>query len=207
MARRSGARARETRRTREAKRAEETRLAAKRTASGDGSGERRAKLWPAAGALVLAAVLCGAVLLFLSPLPEDVWRDVAPRWPGGGYGLAATAGFVLFPCVGGVVVGLGGLSGSISAWRRSREPRRLAGAAGHGLLAAGCGLLGAAGVVVVTTTLGGKGGARSDSLSVFLRGEYPSVGYAALGGIVAPLLVAPAAVRLREALGRRDREG
>ncbi|MFG2588327.1 hypothetical protein [Streptomyces sp. NPDC048438] len=211
MARRSGARARETRGTRAAKRAEETRLAAKRTASEDGGGERRerwrGKLWPVTGALVLAAVVCGAVLLFLSPLPEDVWRDVAPRWPGGGYGLAASAGFVLFRCVGGVVVGLGGLFEGISAWRRSREPRRLTGAAGHSLLAAGCGLLGGGGAVVVTTTLGGKGGARSDSLSVFLRGEYPSVGYAALGGIVAPLLVAPAAVRLREALGRRDREG
>ena len=75
-----------------------------------------------AGALVLAAVVCGAVLLFLSPLPEDVRRDVAPRWPGGGYGLAASAGFVLFPCAGGVVVGPGGLFENISAWRRSHEP-------------------------------------------------------------------------------------
>ncbi|MEV8227354.1 hypothetical protein AB0P41_15115 [Streptomyces sp. NPDC079167] len=132
--------------------------------------------------------------------PAVARRRLRPR-------LAASAGFVLFPCVGGVVVGLGGLFESVTAWRRGRAPRRLAGAAGHGLLAAGCGLLGAAGVVVVTTTLGGRGGTRSDSLSVFVRGEYPSAGYAALGGIVAPLLVASAAVRLREALGRRNREG
>ncbi|QKV90712.1 hypothetical protein HUT19_02215 [Streptomyces sp. NA02950] len=76
---------------------------------------------------------------------------------------------------------------------------------GHGVLAAGSGLLGTVGLVVVTTTLEGKGTTRSDSLAVFLRSEYPSVGHAALGGLVAPLAAAPATVKLQELLRRRGR--
>ncbi|MCP9211381.1 hypothetical protein [Streptomyces cucumeris] len=207
MARRSGAKARDARRAREAKRAEDARLTAKRAApGGEGTkhrGRLRGNLWPVVGVLALLTAIGGSVLLASSQLLEDIWRDLAPRWPGGGYGFAASAGFVLFPAVAGVVVGLGTLSEDVRGWRRSRRPHHIARAAGHGVLAAASGLLGALGLVVVTTTLNGKGGARSDGLSVFLRREYPFIGYVALGGIVALLAVAAVTVKLRELLRRR----
>jgi hypothetical protein len=209
MARQSGAKARRARRARQAKRADEARLAAKRSVPGGASekrwGKLRGTLGTVAGVLVLLVVIGGSVTLTYSQLLEEVWRDFAPQWPGGVYGFAASAGLVGFPCAAGVVVGLGSLVEDVSRWRRSRGPRHIAQAVGHGVLAAVSGLLGAVGLVVVTTTLGGKGTTRSDSLSVFLRSEYPWIAYAALGGIMAVPAAASAAVKLQELLKRRRR--
>ncbi|MEU5771691.1 hypothetical protein ABZ819_00100 [Streptomyces venezuelae] len=76
------------------------------------------------GALMFLAVLAVVVLFALADLAwgETLWGDVAPGWPGGGYGFAISIGLLAPPAVAAIVVPL-----MRANWKK--EPLRSAGLA------------------------------------------------------------------------------
>jgi multisubunit Na+/H+ antiporter MnhB subunit len=77
------------------------------------------------GAAVVVAILVGFAALFaafaLGPFAwaGELWRRMAPDWPGGGYGFAATAGAVLPAALVAMMLALGRAG---THWKRHKVP-------------------------------------------------------------------------------------
>ncbi|MFI1681243.1 hypothetical protein [Streptomyces sp. NPDC020607] len=69
------------------------------------------------GTLMFLAVLAVVVLFGLANLAwgDTLWGEVAPAWPGGGYGFAITIGLLAPPAVAAIVVPL-----SRANWKKER---------------------------------------------------------------------------------------
>ncbi|MET7357668.1 hypothetical protein ABZS76_04390 [Streptomyces sp. NPDC005562] len=74
------------------------------------------------GTLLFLTVLVVAVLFALADMAwgATLWGEVAPAWPGGGYGFAITVGLLVPPAVAGIVAPL-----SRANWKK--EPLRSTG--------------------------------------------------------------------------------
>jgi hypothetical protein len=84
------------------------------------------------GAAVVVAILVGFGALFAAfawgpfAWAGELWRQVAPDWPGEGYGFAATAGAVLPVALVAMMLGCGGRArtGVDAEYLRCSSPSR-----------------------------------------------------------------------------------
>jgi hypothetical protein len=127
----------------------------------------------------------------------DLWHEVAPDWPGGGYGFAVTAG-LLFP----VSLPLFGMPLTRVKWRQDKV---------RSLPWIALSLPGAASAVLISaiamqtwhpTRRSGSGGCSSSSEHCWISGRYP---YVSLVGLAATLVGSVLLLAAYAAYDRRRR--